>query len=139
MTYKRDFNGTHLTFEKVLELYDINPQSRLAISLGFILPKNNAVEVPHGLEHIDIYVICRLFSITEPELSNALKKMLCAGQSGGKSKIEDFELALECLYEAIQNREIGLPIRTNASLLASAYHLGRLIDELIMINNGEVK
>lgn len=55
---------------------------------------------------IDVYGIIRAYEISDPELQHAIKKILCAGQRGVKSKKQD-------ILEAIQSLNIWIETQRN--------------------------
>lgn len=50
------------------------------------------------LASIDVYRVLSLWNVTDPCLQHAVKKLLCAGQRGGKSAEKDVREAIDsCL------------------------------------------
>jgi hypothetical protein len=57
----------------------------------------------HGLAiNIDVYDVLKAFSVTCPAIQHAVKKLLCAGQRGGKDRETDLQEACESIFRAIQ-------------------------------------
>lgn len=50
-----------------------------------------------GLTHIDVYRVLSLFSVTDPCLQHAVKKLLVAGGRGGKDISTDIQEAIDTL------------------------------------------
>lgn len=59
----------------------------------------------HGRTNIDVYDVCDIFRVDDPSgaTQHALKKLLCAGQRGYKSHIQDLREAVTSI-----NRRIAL-------------------------------
>jgi len=51
---------------------------------------------------MDVYDVLTAFAVTCPALAHAVKKMLCPGQRGAKTKLQDLKEAAWSLAEAIQ-------------------------------------
>ena len=51
---------------------------------------------------VDVYSILEAFSVTCPARAHAIKKLLCAGQRGKGSELEDLEGAMAALSRAIE-------------------------------------
>lgn len=61
------------------------------------------VEVPQGTKYIDIYLLLRLFKITNHELGHAVKKVLLSGlRTGGKSRRADIKEAIAALQRHLE-------------------------------------
>ena len=60
-----------------------------------------------GLKQIDIYMILRLYNVTDPCIGHAVKKLLVAGGRGAKDRSQDIQEAIDTLnrYNEIE-REI---------------------------------
>jgi hypothetical protein len=58
-------------------------------------------DVSH-LKMIDVYRVLNLFEVTDPCVQHAVKKLLCAGKRGGKSKEQDIREAVDSLNRALQ-------------------------------------
>lgn len=56
---------------------------------------------------IDVYCVIKAFKITCPAQQHALKKVLCAGERGKGSRVQDFQGAIAALNRAIQLEEEG--------------------------------
>lgn len=54
---------------------------------------------------VDIYDLIVMYEVTCPGIGHALKKMLCPGERGSKSLIQDLKEAAWSLAEAIQFAE----------------------------------
>lgn len=54
------------------------------------------------LQMIDVYRVLNLFEVTDPCIQHAVKKLLCAGKRGGKSKEQDIREAVDSLNRALQ-------------------------------------
>lgn len=50
---------------------------------------------------VDVYRIIKLFSVNDPGLQQALKKILFAGQRGHKDKVRDMEEAIQAIQRSI--------------------------------------
>lgn len=50
-----------------------------------------------GLKQIDIYMILRLYSVTDPCIGHAVKKLLVAGGRGAKDRSQDVQEAIDTL------------------------------------------
>lgn len=57
-----------------------------------------------NLEEIDIYDVCNLFKVNDSSgcIQHAIKKLLCAGQRGTKSTIQDYREAMDSIDRKIQ-------------------------------------
>ena len=49
------------------------------------------------LNAVDVYRVLELFEVTHPCLQHAIKKLLCAGQRGGKDMEQDVQEAIDAL------------------------------------------
>ena len=49
------------------------------------------------LDGIDVYRVLSLYEVTDPCLQHAIKKLLCAGQRGGKDMEQDVQEAIDSL------------------------------------------
>ncbi len=49
------------------------------------------------LDGIDIYRVLMLYGVTDPCIAHAIKKLLCAGQRGGKDMEQDIQEAIDAL------------------------------------------
>jgi hypothetical protein len=65
---------------------------------------STAIKHPHyfksvsGLTHVDVYRVLALFSVTDPCLQHAIKKLLVAGgRGGGKDIRRDVQEAIDTL------------------------------------------
>jgi hypothetical protein len=60
-------------------------------------------DVSH-LQTIDVYAVCELFGVNDPSgaRQHALKKLLCAGQRGAKSELQDLQEAADTISRRIQ-------------------------------------
>ena len=78
---------------------------------------NKYTKIIGGVE-VDVYVLCRVFNVTDPELQHALKKILFKGSRGAKGAKQDITEAADSLmkwlnndgvdFAAAQNRETPL-------------------------------
>lgn len=53
-------------------------------------------------ETVDVYDVLRAFNVTCPARQHAIKKLLAAGQRGGKSEIQDIREAIQSAERAIE-------------------------------------
>jgi len=51
---------------------------------------------------IDIYRVLRLYGVTDPSISHAVKKLLCPGGRGGKSTRQDVQEAIDSLKRYLE-------------------------------------
>lgn len=61
------------------------------------------------LDGIDIYRVLMLYGVTDPCIAHAIKKLLCAGQRGGKDMEQDVQEAIDALVrwqDMIQEDEL---------------------------------
>lgn len=49
------------------------------------------------LDGIDIYRVLMLYGVTDPCIAHAIKKLLCAGQRGGKDMEQDIQESIDAL------------------------------------------
>lgn len=56
------------------------------------------------LESIDVYRVISLFSVTDPCVQHAVKKLLCAGQRGAKDFGKDIREAVDTLERCLEMR-----------------------------------
>ncbi|MBU4609154.1 hypothetical protein IMZ29_00865 [Achromobacter sp. GG226] len=54
------------------------------------------------LQTIDVYRVLDLFGVTNPAVQHSIKKLLCAGQRGGKDYEQDLREAADSLHRALQ-------------------------------------
>ena len=77
-------------------------------SASEILRSNYAIKHSHykkdvsHLKMIDVYRVLNLLEVTDPCIQHAVKKLLCAGKRGGKSKEQDIREAVDSLNRALQ-------------------------------------
>lgn len=50
-----------------------------------------------GLQTVDVYRVLELFDVKDHAIGHAIKKLLCAGQRGGKDKYQDVNEAIHSL------------------------------------------
>lgn len=62
-------------------------------------------KVPEGVEYIDVYRVLEMFSVSDPAIQHALKKLLVAGGRGHKDLIKDVEEAIISLNRWIDMRK----------------------------------
>ena len=55
-----------------------------------------------SLRHIDVYRVLSLFSVTDPCLQHALKKVLVAGKRGAKDEVKDIQEAILTLQRKLE-------------------------------------
>lgn len=62
-----------------------------------------------NLAEIDIYRVLSLYAVTDPCISHAVKKLLCAGQRGGKNEAKDISEAIIALirWQTIKKEDIN--------------------------------
>jgi hypothetical protein len=58
-------------------------------------------ELPAGTTHVDIYMVLALFDVTDQAIGHAVKKLMCPGQRGDKSKMQDLEEAVKTLKRGL--------------------------------------
>ena len=51
---------------------------------------------------LDIYRILHLYNVTDPCLSHAIKKLLCAGKRGVKNQTQDINEAVQSLQRFLE-------------------------------------
>lgn len=63
-----------------------------------------------NLATLDIYRILSLYAVTDPCLQHAAKKVLCAGQRGGKDQLQDVHEAIASLERFVEMRceDVGI-------------------------------
>ena len=54
-----------------------------------------------GQIEVDVYDVLAAFKVTCPARQHAIKKLLCAGQRGSKSEMQDLEEAAQAVDRAI--------------------------------------
>ena len=59
-------------------------------------------QLPAGTTHVDIYAVLDLFAVMDHPVGHAIKKLLCPGQRGEKSKLQDITEARDTLNRAIE-------------------------------------
>lgn len=62
-------------------------------------------KVPEGVEYIDVYRVLEMFSVSDPAIQHALKKLLVAGGRGHKDLIKDVEEAIISLNRWVDMRK----------------------------------
>lgn len=62
----------------------------------------HAADIPQVCINVDVYSVIEAFGITCPAQAHALKKVLCAGQRGKGTKIDDLVGAIAALSRAIE-------------------------------------
>lgn len=62
-------------------------------------------KVPEGVEYIDVYRVLEMFSVSDPAIQHALKKLLVAGGRGHKDLIKDVKEAIISLDRWVEMRE----------------------------------
>jgi DNA-binding protein Fis len=55
-----------------------------------------------GLNEIDVYMVLKLFNVTDPCLQHIAKKALCAGQRGHKDFKKDLKDILDTAKRAVE-------------------------------------
>lgn len=55
---------------------------------------------------VDIYCVLEAYGVTCGAISHCVKKLLCAGQRGWKSKLQDLQEAAQALARAIEIEQI---------------------------------
>lgn len=58
-----------------------------------------------GVDHViyvDVYDVLTAFSVTNPAMAHAIKKMLAPGQRGAKDTIQDMSEAMQSIKRAIE-------------------------------------
>lgn len=67
-------------------------------------------DVSH-LQTLDIYRVCQLYDVTDPCIQHAVKKLLCAGQRGAKTEVQDVQEAIDTLtrYQGMQREDSTQP------------------------------
>lgn len=71
------------------------------------------------LETVDVYRVLDIFSVTDPCLQHAIKKLLVAGGRGAKSRPQDVQEAIDTLARWLQMREedsVGKPLAQSISV-----------------------
>ncbi len=58
--------------------------------------------LPSGLTHLDVYGVLRLFEVEDSALAHAIKKLLCAGKRGAKSREKDLKEARDSITRALE-------------------------------------
>lgn len=58
-------------------------------------------ELPEGTTHVDIYMVLALFDVTDQAIGHAVKKLMCPGQRGSKSEMQDLEEAVKTLKRGL--------------------------------------
>lgn len=56
-----------------------------------------------SIGHVDVYNVLEAFGVTDSRIAHAIKKMLCPGQRGSKSMLQDLREASVSLQRAIQS------------------------------------
>lgn len=59
-------------------------------------------KIPKGLKFIDVYDVLFLFKVSEPGLQHAIKKLLCSGKRGHKSKLTDLKESIQAINRQIE-------------------------------------
>ena len=107
--------GGHVAFSEFLNtcqicqhqknLRDKEIEEKFKKSLRTIVNTAESVKQKHAhyykdvshLSQIDVYSVCRLFGVTDPAISHAVKKLLCLGQRGHKDKATDMQNVIDTL------------------------------------------
>jgi hypothetical protein len=55
--------------------------------------------------HVDVYAVLWAFDVRSPGLQHAVKKLLCAGQRGKASYLQDLREAIDCVSAEIRHQE----------------------------------
>jgi len=55
-----------------------------------------------GYEYIDVYRILELYGVECHAIGHAVKKLLCAGERGAKSKEQDLREAIQAIARAVE-------------------------------------
>ena len=58
-----------------------------------------------GYEYVDVYRVLEMFSVTDPCISHAAKKLLCTGQRGHKDVYTDIQDVIDTLERWKQMRQ----------------------------------
>ncbi len=58
--------------------------------------------LPKNVTHVDVYWVLQAWSVSNPAVQHAVKKMLCTGNRGVKDKTTDLEEARDSLNRAIE-------------------------------------
>lgn len=58
--------------------------------------------VPRNTTHVDVYWILKAWEVADPCVQHAIKKLLCAGARGAKSKDKDLKEARDSITRAIE-------------------------------------
>lgn len=68
-------------------------------------------DVSH-LSAIDVYRVLSLFGVTDQAIGHAIKKLLCAGQRGVKTKRQDIQEAIDALerWKAMEDEDSAIRI-----------------------------
>lgn len=61
-------------------------------------------KVPQGVKYIDVYRVLEMFSVSDPAIQHAVKKLLVAGGRGHKDLIKDVEEAIISLNRWVDMR-----------------------------------
>ena len=56
-------------------------------------------------KRVDIYRVLSLWDVTDPCIQHAIKKLMCAGERGAKSKAQDIQEAIQTLIRYVEMRE----------------------------------
>jgi hypothetical protein len=59
-------------------------------------------EVPETTSHVDVYWVLKAWNVTDPCVQHSVKKLLCTGQRGVKSRLVDLTEARNSLNRAIE-------------------------------------
>lgn len=59
-------------------------------------------------QYVDVYRVCSMFEVIDPCLQHAVKKLLVAGQRGGKDIDQDVQEAIDSLTRWQEMREEDL-------------------------------
>lgn len=58
-------------------------------------------ELPPGTTHVDVYMVLRLFNVTDQAVGHALKKLLVPGRRGVKDETKDIQEAVDTLQRKL--------------------------------------
>jgi hypothetical protein len=64
------------------------------------------VEIYFGM--VDVYAVLEAFGVTCPACAHAIKKLLCPGKRGSKSKLTDLKEAKDSIIRAIEMEQARL-------------------------------
>ena len=98
-------NGSTIAFN-VLKMYEPNEYKVENGNISLITPYNQVKENKYLREckgvKIDVYDVLKAFNVTDPALQHLIKKALCTGLRGHKTREQDLQDVLDSAKRAVE-------------------------------------